>query len=292
VHPLLPAAGWSASELGVERRHAPDADPPEAIPINEPYIPQHLTPPLFQDQAVSGDFVTVTMNSFRHAQPDYFLSDHYADVWRPQLRALVLGRLAAQAHRVSAAYSLHDPLVVIKEPNGSLGADFVMSLLPRARLLFLLRDGRDVVDSMVDAQAPGSWLEQSWAQPSGDPSQQRLELVRRESSLWLARTRAVQRAYAIHAPELRRVVRYEEARRDPTGVLAGVDGWLGLRRGPGGRADAIRWNDFDSLAAESKGPGKQLRAATPGLWRENLSPAEQQVMDEVMGEKLGELGYR
>ena len=34
-----------------------------------------------------------------------------------------------------------------------------------------------------------------------------------------------------------------------------------------------------------------MRAATPGLWRENLTEEEQSTMHEIMGSKLTELGY-
>jgi hypothetical protein len=34
-----------------------------------------------------------------------------------------------------------------------------------------------------------------------------------------------------------------------------------------------------------------MRAATPGLWRENLTEDEQRTMHDIMGAKLGELGY-
>ena len=54
---------------------------------------------------------------------------------------------------------------------------------------------------------------------------------------------------------------------------------------------ATRWNDFDAIPAEAKGSGRPLRAAQPGLWRENLSSEEQRTMHEVMGAKLVELGY-
>lgn len=291
VHPLLLAGGWERPELGGGRRASPMGGDPQAIPIDEPLIPHHLTPPMFQDQAVSGEFLTVTLNAFRHAEPGYFLCDEYAEVWRPHLRALVLARLEAQASRVAAAYALRDPLVVVKEPNGSVGADFVMSLHPRARLIFLLRDGRDVVDSVLDAQRPGGWLERNWEPPSVDRNHWRLELVRRESLLWLARTRAVQNAYAAHAPELRHLVRYEDLLRDPRHTLEAIDAWLVSPRTAQERADAIAANDFRAMPADSTGPGKPLRAATPGLWRENLSLAEQQIMHEVIGEKLAELGY-
>jgi hypothetical protein len=180
---------------------------------------------------------------------------------------------------------------MIKEPNGSLGADFLMSLQPKARLLFLLRDGRDVVDSMIDAQRPGGWLERSWEDGLGDSAGRRLELVRRESLLWLARTAAVQQAYEAHPERLRYLVRYEELLSDPVVGLERLDAWLGLRRAAAARADALAWNDFAAIPAEARGAGKELRAATPGLWRENLTAAEQQVMHEVMGDKLGELDY-
>jgi hypothetical protein len=289
AHPLVPA---DESALGVDCRDAPEGGAPQAIPINEPYVPQHFTPPLFQAQQVGDELAAVTLNSFRHASPNYLLSDQYADVWRPELRRLVLVRLEAQARRVAAKYSLDDPLVVVKEPNGSIGADLVMSLLPRARLIFLLRDGRDVVDSMIDAQAPGSWLESPSDGRSGDFRENRLKLVQRESNLWLARTLAMQLAYAAHPPNLRCVVRYEEARSDAPGVLASLDSWLGFRRGEKERASAVRLNDFDSYPPEAKGPGMPLRAARPGLWRENLTRAEHNAMDRVMGAKLAELGYQ
>jgi hypothetical protein len=285
VHPLTPS---DDSTLGVERREAPDAGDPAAIPINEPYIPQHLAPALPDELVLNDALPAVTLHTLRSGSSNYFLADRYSEVWRPDLRRLVLARLRAQSDHIAARYSLHRPLVAVKEPNGSLGADFTMSLLPRARLIFLLRDGRDVVDSMVDAQTPGGWLAGEDAARSRD---ERLALVRHEASLWLARTRAVQRAYAAHPAELRRLVRYEELRAEPTSLLAELDGWLGLRRGEQARASAIRWNDFDAYPRKAKGRGMPLRAARPGLWRENLTQEEQAAMDHVLGDKLAELGY-
>ena len=47
---------------------------------------------------------------------------------------------------------------MIKEPNGSHGADVVMSILSRSRMIFQLRDGRDVIDSILHAHSGGGWL--------------------------------------------------------------------------------------------------------------------------------------
>jgi hypothetical protein len=285
VHPLTPS---DEAPLGVQRREAPDAGDPQVVPINEPYIPQHLAPALPDELVLNDALPAVTLPGLRGGSANYFLSDRYGDVWRPELHRLVLGRLGAQCDAIAARYSLAWPLVAVKEPNGSLGADFTMSLLPRARLIFLLRDGRDVVDSMVDAQTPGGWLAGKEASGSAD---QRLALVRREASLWLARTNAVQRAYERHPAELRYLVRYEELRAAPASQLVELDSWLGLRRDEQSRGSAIRWTDFDAYPAEAKGRGMPLRAARPGLWRENLTAAEQAAMGDLLGAKLVELGY-
>jgi hypothetical protein len=288
-HPLV---ADDRAPTGVRRLEAPDADPPVAIPINEPYTQQHLAPamPLELDAQDTG--TEITLQEVRAANPSYLFSSRYEAAWRPALRRLVLARLAAQVDAVDReAHVRGDGPVVIKEPNGSIGAGFLMSLLPRSRMIFLLRDGRDVVDSMVDAQMPGGWLSHQVAERAEALRRNRLALVRRESHLWLGRTQAVKRAFDAHPAHLRKLVRYEDARSDPDAVLTELERWLKTPRTPAGHADALRWNDFDAIPDSAKGSGKPLRAATPGLWRENLAADEQAAMAEIMGAQLAELGY-
>jgi hypothetical protein len=40
-----------------------------------------------------------------------------------------------------------------------------------------------------------------------------------------------------------------------------------------------------------KGDSKEIRSATPGGWRDNLTPDEHDVMHEVMGRQLAAFGY-
>jgi hypothetical protein len=47
----------------------------------------------------------------------------------------------------------------------------------------------------------------------------------------------------------------------------------------------------EAVPAVDKGESKEIRSATPGGWRESLTSAEHDVMHEVMGPKLAELGY-
>ncbi|HZU40437.1 MAG TPA: sulfotransferase [Solirubrobacteraceae bacterium] len=288
-HPLITDNGIAS---GVGRLDAPEADRPRTIPINEPYVQDHLAPAFSLPVLEEGDVPVSTLPEFRHAEPNYLLADRYVEAWRPALRTLVLARLEAQARVVAREHRVPAGPIVIKEPNGSLAAGFVMSLFPRSRMIFLLRDGRDVVDSMVDAQMPGGWLASPLAERAEQHRRERLTLVKRESRMWLARTQAVRRAYEAHPPELRRLVRYEELLSDTPRVLAELEQWLDVRRTAAGHADALRWNDFAAAPAESKGRGKPMRAAQPGLWRENLDAREQAAMHEMMGDELAALGYK
>ncbi len=262
---------------------------PAAVPINEPYVAHHLAPILEpHHESGGGHFL---LNTSRADDPNYFFADAFADRWRPEARRLMLVRLHAQAEVAARAYSIVDPLVVIKEPNGSHGAELIMSLAPRSRLIFQLRDGRDVVDSMLHAQQAGGWLAgQPGAEGIGDTSQ-RLEFTRHHSLLWVHRIEAVERAYAAHPAELRITTRYEDLRADTLPTLRLLADWLGIERTDRELNAAVAAYEFDSLPRRLKGPTKGFRTATPGLWRENTSDAEQRLMNEIMGESLERLGY-
>ncbi len=263
---------------------------PLAVPINEPYLPNHLVPILdgFADPGAPNFLLAST----RAGDPNYFFAEEFAPWWRPEVRHLTLVRLHAQAELAARAYSLVDPLVVVKEPNGSHGADQLMSTLRRSRLIFQLRDGRDVIDSMVHAQSRQGWRAGPDGSAAIEGELQRLDFVRSHSRLWVNRTLAVERAYDSHPPELRTTVRYEDLRANTIEILRPLVDWLGMQRTDEELEAIVEALAFESYPDRAKGPTKALRTASPGLWRENMSEAEQRVMNEVMGETLERLGYR
>lgn len=263
-----------------------------AVPINEPYLPQHLIPlvPVRFDPADLSSRAAVTLNETRAGDPNYFFCDEYAEVWRPELRRLILARLSAQVQRAERELSLTEPAVIIKEPNGSHGAEFMMSVLPQARLIFLVRDGRDVIDSLMDAMTSGGWLAKPYMRRLESP-EERLTFARSEARAWLERTLTVERAYEARPPELRWKLRYEDLRASPLDTLGPMIDWLGLDRSSAELRAAISENEFEAIPSAQKGRGTQWRAATPGLWRQNMSAEERGAMEEIMGPKLAELGY-
>jgi hypothetical protein len=262
---------------------------PVAVPVNEPYLPSHLTPVTSGFAEPGGP--SFLLKEMRADDPNYFFADAFAECWRPEVRRLILVRLHAQADLAAREHSLHDPFVVVKEPNGSHGADIVMSILPRSRMIFLLRDGRDVIDSMLHAKSGGGWLEGRGGFARVPSKSARLDFVRRHSRLWVNRTLAVERASGAHPPELQIAIRYEDLRADTMGTLRPLIDWLGAQRSGEELEAAVAALAFEAYPARAKGPTKPLRAASPGLWRENMSDEERLVMNEIMGATLERLGY-
>ena len=257
---------------------------PEIAPVNESYLGAHLVP--VGGEVEAGEYYE---HGERAEDASYFFARDYMPVLRPLLHELVLRGFDNQLRQMG-----YDPVpqwVAIKEPNGSHAADTIVSLLPRSRMLFLLRDGRDVVDSLVDAMlGSDSW----WAERTrslGRPPQARLAFVSQHSSLWVRRTMASQRAYDSLSEEQRLLVRYEEILADTPGQLRRIFDWLDLDVGEKELAATVERQAFESAPRDRRGPGKPMRAATPGLWRENLTEDEQRTMHEIMGRKLEELGY-
>lgn len=87
------------------------------------------------------------------------------------------------------------------------------------------------------------------------------------------------------------MVRYERLLSDTSEELGRIYDWLGLEVGGQAVQETVARHAFESAPEERRGPGRDMRAATPGLWRQGLDEQEQQVMHEIIEEKLRQLGY-
>jgi hypothetical protein len=207
-------------------------------------------------------------------KPDYFFSDEYRHVWQPALREMVAARFDAQARDRAGERSIGNPMVVVKEP-GSHAADIIMSLFPAAGLIFLLRDGRDVVDSWLDAYKSGSWaLEEGAYSVSGAD---RMAFIRWQASVWAYRTEVVSRVYDAQPADRR--------------LLGRICERFGMEATAAQQAEVAERHAFVRAPGEEKGPGKAMRFAEPGRWKLNMSREEIAAMEEIMGPQLRELGY-
>jgi Sulfotransferase family len=263
-----------------------------AAPIDDPHLGHHLgvwRPIPLAWAAADQEPELTTLNDLKRHKPSYFFSDRHRDAWAPALRRLIIARFDAEvADAQGGEHASQSPLVIVKEP-GSHVADLLMSLFPRSRMIFLVRDGRDVVDSWLDAHRADSW-----ALPEGAFAVSvdgREALVRWQASVWAYRMEVVKRAYEAHRNDRKLMVRYETLLHDPQRELGRICGSFGVPIEDERLRVIANEHSYKSVPGAHKGDGKEIRAARPGAWREHLTPAEQRAMSEIMGPKLAELGY-
>ena len=262
------------------------------VPINEPHIGVHLAPfapNLLGLRAVNLPSEQWLFTTMLADIPEYFFSKRYEEKWRPQARRLIIDRLRSETRAKARMARIRRPVTVVKEPNGSQAAGMIVSLLPRSRLIFLLRDGRDVVSSEVDLAEKGKWLQQ-WGY-EGRELPDRLAFVEHQAHTWRFRTEIVQGAYDALPPEQRILIRYEELRARPGEVLGELLRWLGIEVSAAQLEATIEAESFEKAPAEARGSGQFMRKASPGSWREGLTEEERSVMERVMGETLRRHGY-
>ena len=288
AHPLVP------EPEAVEIFSTPDdaTGPFDAIPVDESFISNHFAPAFADPREVDGAYVPGTINNYLGERPVYAFARDYEAIWRPEARRFALVRLFGFLDRArrDGVPLTDDPLLVIKEVNGSHAADLMMSLMPRSRMLFLVRDGRDVVDSLLHAYQPGGFLARHQGR-AFETAEERADGLLWAARLWACNVDMTLRAMDRHPVELSRVIKYEDLLADNRGQVAGLFRWLGLERSAEWLDGMLDATAFDAIPAARKGSLERNRAAQPGLWRQNLSTEEQRVAEEIMGPRLRKLGY-
>ena len=270
------------------------AEQPDVVPINEPLIGLYLSPFISDLPGWDGeklDRTNFTLRMIQSDKRDQFFAAEFDSVAVPALGSLIRKRFRAQALRYPPANGLgRRTRVVVKEPSGSQSADLLLRALPSSRLLFLMRDGRDVVDSELSANLKGSWVSSEFPGARGLDDQDRVAFIEQAARKWLWRTEVVADAYAAHVGP-KHQVKYEDLLADPQTRLREILEWMGLPAEPNAVQATCESHSFSGLAAEERGVDKFYRSASPGLWREHLTGAEQEVLGRVIGPKLRELGY-
>ena len=257
------------------------------VPVDDPHLGHHLgvwRPIPLAWAACEDPPELTTLLQLKADEPGYFFADRFRESWEEPLRDLIRARFEAQV--AEADPPVARPTVVVKEP-GSHAAPFLTELFPESKLIWLLRDGRDVVDSWLAAYQDGSWAISGGAFPVSPEG--RIPLIRWLAAVWVYRSRAVQRAYEARAPSRRVLVRYEDLRERTAAVLDEIATNLELDRD--GLAEIAARHRFEQLPIEERGERREKRIARPGAWRDNLTATEQLAMHEALGDALEEFGY-
>ena len=257
------------------------------VAIDDPHLGHHLgvwRPIPLAWGACEDPPELATLLDLKAEEDGFFFAERYRDAWWEPLRELIAARFEAQAR--DSGLDPGEARFVIKEP-GSQVAPLLVDLFPDSKLIFLLRDGRDVIDSWLDAYSRGSWALPGGAfpvDPEGRPA-----LIRWLAAVWAYRSRAVRSAFERQRPEDRLLIRYEDLRRQPEHCLARACALLGLDPAP--VAAIAERHRFERIPDGARGSRCRARQAATGGWRENLTAEEQAVMHEALGSSLSEFGY-
>jgi hypothetical protein len=165
----------------------------------------------------------------------YLLGEPYRAVWVGSMRRLFLDVGRAKFPNISPSHHL-----IIKEPNGSMSAPLILEAFPESKLVFLVRDSRDVVASLLDAAEKGSWygydkFEASVADaisrtgsPDSPENRSDEEFVGQLARNYVNNVGAVKQAYARHPDGAKVLVRYEDLRATPRDYVSYICDSLGI----------------------------------------------------------------
>jgi hypothetical protein len=183
--------------------------------------------------------------------------------------------------------------LIIKEPDGAVGAPLLMEALPESRMILLVRDPRDVAASAFDATRKGGWMYEGT-----DDTGRRIKLADREPDDFVrGRARAYMRqvgsanqAYDLHQGP-KALVRYEDLTADTLGVMRRLCSALKIPAEEEELVRAVERHSWENVPEQEKGRGKFYRKATPGGWREDLTATQIRIVEEIAAPLLEEL-YR
>ncbi len=184
--------------------------------------------------------------------------------------------IAAMFDRFFAQYGKPGQAILEKTPMHIRYAEQILWRFPEARIIEVVRDGRDVCGS-YNALAK----QQRWARigTAGAIRQWKQcvewgELIRERPGL---RDR-------VHT------VRYESLKADPQRCLRQVFQFANLESNESQIEEIVKVTDISRIA--KKGEGQYVWSGSVGDWKEQLSEAEVKLCHEIAGEQLIRLGYQ
>ncbi len=158
----------------------------------------------------------------------------------------------------------------------------MMEALPESRMVFLVRDPRDVVASALHTSA---------ARPNPKRKktarEQPEEFVREQALNYLRDVTLAKQAYQAHRGH-KVLVRYEDLKTDTLVEMKRIYSALEMPVEEGELKRAVEEHAWENIPEGKKGEGTVRRRGTSGVWRENLTPHQVEIVQSITAPILEE----
>jgi hypothetical protein len=224
----------------------------------------------------------------RYRGQSFLLSAQYKRTWLQSMRNFVLDGANVRFPGLSGP----DQYLMIKDPGGSVGAPLLMEAFSESRMILLVRDPRDVAASWLDATKKGGWQyerrKKDRRRPETTADTKPRAFVRRHAEAYLRNVGKAKEAFDAHKGH-KVLVRYEDLRANTLSEMKRLYATLEIPVDEKQLQRAVEKHSWENIPEEKKGEGKFYRKATPGGWREDLTPEQAQIVERITAPLLNEL---
>jgi hypothetical protein len=209
---------------------------------------------------------------------NYVLGDPTREAWTKALRDFVL-RTAWASHPTVTP----ERYLIVKEPGGAVGAPLLMAALPESRMVLLVRDPRDFAASVLDATRKGGWMQEGmeeWARRDLDSEKDVQRYLKALSRQYVRQMSNGKKAFDDH--DGRKVmVRYDDLRTNTLRAMRDLSAALEFPVDEKKLTAVVDKHSWENIPQRERGEGKFYRKATSGGWREDLTPEQAKIVEDI-----------
>ena len=217
---------------------------------------------------------------------NYVLGDPTREAWTGALRDFVLRTAWASHPSVTP-----ERYLIVKEPGGAVGAPLLMAALPESRMVLLVRDPRDFAASVLDATRKDGWMQEGmdeWARRDLGSEKDVQRYLRALSRQYVRQIINGKKAFDAHeGPKM--LLRYDRLRTDTLGAMRDLRVALGLPVDEKRLTEVVDKHSWENIPERERGEGKFYRKATSEGWREDLTPEQAKIIEDITAPLIEEL---